>query len=128
MLTVVRMNVTTGNGRALAGHWPRCAGTGTRIVMDAGVATCPTCGRNNVAIRRGKLAGAAIDVLPFEPPPADHPLLVAWRDVKDPCHDRVILNPHSAFYSEEGLLDMRVKGSQACRRALLGEPLRNIVN
>jgi len=80
------------------------------------------------AIRSGKLAGAAIDVLPFEPPPADHPLLVAWRDPADPCHDRVILNPHAAFYSEEGLLDMRVKGAQACRRALLGEPLRNVVN
>jgi C-terminal binding protein len=80
------------------------------------------------AIRSGKLAGAAIDVLPAEPPPEDHPLLVAWRNPQDPCHDRVILNPHSAFYSEEGLLDMRVKGAQACRRALLDEPLRNVVN
>lgn len=80
------------------------------------------------AIRSGKLAGAAIDVLPSEPPPDDHPLLAAWRNPKDPCHDRVILNPHSAFYSEEGLLDMRVKGAQACRRAVLGEPLRNVVN
>jgi D-3-phosphoglycerate dehydrogenase/C-terminal binding protein len=80
------------------------------------------------AIRSGRLAGAGIDVLPFEPPPEDHPLLAAWRDPGDPCHDRVILNPHSAFYSEEGLLDMRVKGAQAVRRALLGEPLRNVVN
>ena len=80
------------------------------------------------AIRSGKLAGAAIDVLAQEPPSNDHPLLVAWRDPNDPCHDRVILNPHSAFYSEEGLLDMRVKGAQACRRALLDEPLRNVVN
>jgi D-3-phosphoglycerate dehydrogenase/C-terminal binding protein len=80
------------------------------------------------AIRSGKLAGAAIDVLPQEPPPEDHPLLVAWRDPADPCHDRVIMNPHAAFYSEEGLLDMRVKGAQACRRALLGEVLRNVVN
>jgi C-terminal binding protein len=80
------------------------------------------------AIRSGKVAGAAIDVLPEEPPPENHPLLVAWRDPADPCHDRVIINPHSAFYSEEGLLDMRVKGAQACRRALLGEQLRNVVN
>lgn len=80
------------------------------------------------AIRSGKLAGAAIDVLPVEPPPENHPLLVAWRDQNDPCHDRVIMNPHAAFYAEEGLLDMRVKGSQACRRALLDEPLRNVVN
>ncbi|HXD84903.1 MAG TPA: C-terminal binding protein [Urbifossiella sp.] len=80
------------------------------------------------AIRSGQLAGAGIDVLPDEPPPDDHPLLAAWRNPNDPCHDRVILNPHSAFYSEEGLRDMRVKGAQACRRALLGEPLRNVVN
>jgi phosphoglycerate dehydrogenase-like enzyme len=80
------------------------------------------------AIRSGRLAGAGIDVFPHEPPPADHPLVVAWRDPSDPCHDRVVLNPHAAFYSEEGLLDIRVKASRACRRALLGEPLRNVVN
>jgi D-3-phosphoglycerate dehydrogenase/C-terminal binding protein len=80
------------------------------------------------AIRSGQLAGAGIDVVPHEPPPADHPLIAAWRNPDDPCHDRVIINPHAAFYSEEGLLDMRVKGAQACRRALLGEPLRNVVN
>jgi D-3-phosphoglycerate dehydrogenase/C-terminal binding protein len=80
------------------------------------------------AIASGKLAGAGIDVLPFEPPPDDHPLLAAWRDPNHPAHDRVIINPHSAFYAEEGLLDMRVKGASACRRALLGEPLRNVVN
>ena len=80
------------------------------------------------AIKSGKLAGAAIDVLPHEPPPADHPLIVAWRDPNHPAHDRVIVNPHAAFYSEEGLRDMRVKGAEACRRALLGLPLRNVVN
>jgi D-3-phosphoglycerate dehydrogenase/C-terminal binding protein len=80
------------------------------------------------AIKSGKLAGAAIDVLEQEPPPDDHPLLVAWRDPNHPAHDRLIVNPHAAFYAEEGLKDMRVKGSQACRRALLGEPLRNVVN
>ena len=60
--------------------------------------------------------------------PADHPLLVAWRDPKHSAYDRLIVNPHSAFYSEEGLMDMRTKGADACRRALLGLPLRNVVN
>ena len=60
--------------------------------------------------------------------PADHPLLVAWRDLTHPCHTRVVLNAHNAFYSEEGVRDMRVKGSEACRRALLGQPLRNVIN
>ena len=80
------------------------------------------------ALASGRLAGAGIDVLPQEPPAADDPLLVAWRDREHPAFERLIINPHAAFYSEEGLLDMRVKGSEACRSALLGEPLRNIVN
>ena len=80
------------------------------------------------AIASGKLAGAAIDVLVDEPPAKDNPLLSAWRDPKHPAYTRLIINPHSAFYSEEGLADMRIKGSQACRNALLGNPLRNIIN
>lgn len=80
------------------------------------------------AIRSGQLAGAGIDVFPVEPPPVDHPLVTAWRDPKDPCFDRVIITPHSAFYSEEGLMHIRVKTAEACRRALTGQPLRNRVN
>jgi D-3-phosphoglycerate dehydrogenase/C-terminal binding protein len=80
------------------------------------------------AIRSGQLAGAGIDVLETEPPAADNPLVAAWRDPSDPCHNRVIINPHAAFYCEEGLLDIRIKASEACRRALTGQPLRNIVN
>jgi len=80
------------------------------------------------ALASGRLSGAGIDVLECEPPDDDHPLLQAWRDPDHPAHDRLIVNPHSAFYCEEGLTDMRVKGAEACRRAVLGEPIRNIVN
>jgi D-3-phosphoglycerate dehydrogenase/C-terminal binding protein len=80
------------------------------------------------AITSGHLRGAAIDVLETEPPPPDHPLIVAWRDPQHPAHGRIIINPHSAFYSEEGLVDMRVKGSQNCRRALVGQAPYNVVN
>jgi len=80
------------------------------------------------ALESGHLGGAGIDVLEQEPPDPNLPLVRAWRDPAHPAHDRLILTPHAAFYSEEGLMDMRVKGSENCRRALLGEPLRNVVN
>ncbi|HSU55115.1 MAG TPA: C-terminal binding protein [Candidatus Dormibacteraeota bacterium] len=80
------------------------------------------------AIRSGQLAGAGIDVLPVEPPAVDDSLIKAWRDPQDPCHERVMIAPHAAFYCEEGLQDIRVKAAETCRRALLGQSLRNVVN
>jgi len=80
------------------------------------------------AILSGQLAGAGIDVYEKEPPSDDDPLLAAWRNPEHPAHHRLILTPHAAFYSEAGLMDMRLKAAEACRRAVLGLPLRNIVN
>ncbi len=80
------------------------------------------------ALASGRLAGAGIDVLPEEPPAVDDALIRAWRDPTHAAYHRLIVNPHAAFYSEEGLMDMRTKGADSCRRALLGQPLRNVVN
>ncbi|MEM9018572.1 MAG: C-terminal binding protein, partial [Verrucomicrobiota bacterium] len=54
------------------------------------------------ALHDGILAGAGIDVLETEPPPADSSVLRAWRDSDHPAHDRLLLNPHAAFHCEEG--------------------------
>jgi len=80
------------------------------------------------AVESGHLAGVGIDVLPHEPPLSLDPLIAAWRNPNHPAYHRVLINPHSAFYSEEGLLDMRTKGAAACRLALLGRPILTIVN
>jgi C-terminal binding protein len=80
------------------------------------------------ALVSGQLEGVGIDVLPVEPPVGIEPLIAAWKDAAHPAHHRIIINPHAAFYSEEGLMDMRIKGAEACRRALTGEPIRNVVN
>jgi D-3-phosphoglycerate dehydrogenase/C-terminal binding protein len=79
-------------------------------------------------LESGRLAGAGIDVLDQEPPDSDYPLVRAWRDPTHPAHDRLILTPHAAFYSQEGLEDMRRKGCENVRRALLGQPPRNVIN
>ncbi len=80
------------------------------------------------AVTTGHLSGAGIDVLEIEPPPPDHPLVRAWRDPAHPAHDRIILNPHAAFYTEEGAREMRAKGSRNCRRVLLGQTPHNVIN
>ena len=50
------------------------------------------------ALDDGEIAGAALDVLPIEPPPVNFVLL---------GRDNVILTPHTAFYSEEALLNLQ---------------------
>jgi D-3-phosphoglycerate dehydrogenase len=71
------------------------------------------------AMDRGIVAGAGLDVLPQEPPPDDHALL------RDP---RVILSPHSAFYSVEGEKELRRKAAQnLIDWALTGRPTYVVV-
>ena len=100
---------------------------GSYLVNTArgGIVDCAALPR---ALSTGHLAGAGIDVLEKEPPAPDDPLLTAWRDPQHPAHHRLILNPHLAWYCEDGQSEMRRKGAETCRRALLGLPLRNVVN
>jgi D-3-phosphoglycerate dehydrogenase len=53
-------------------------------------------------VAEGRLAGVGLDVLPVEPVPAGHPFL------EDP---RVILSPHSAFYSVASEVELRRKAA-----------------
>jgi D-3-phosphoglycerate dehydrogenase len=55
------------------------------------------------ALDRGTLSGLGLDVLPVEPIPADSRLL---------GHPRVILSPHSAFYSVEAEQELRRKAAR----------------
>jgi D-3-phosphoglycerate dehydrogenase / 2-oxoglutarate reductase len=55
------------------------------------------------ALQSGQLAGAALDVLPDEPPPKGHPLLT---------HPRALITPHVAWYSAEAEVELRRKAAQ----------------
>ena len=79
------------------------------------------------ALREGRIAGAGVDVLPAEPPSADEPLVQLWREAGE-SNANLILTPHTAFYSVEGLQEMRTKAAEEIVRALRGENLLNCVN
>jgi D-3-phosphoglycerate dehydrogenase len=71
------------------------------------------------ALESGQLAGAALDVQDPEPPALDEPPY---------NHPHVIVTPHSAFISQESLLDLRTRASNQVVQCLHGEVPDNLVN
>jgi D-3-phosphoglycerate dehydrogenase / 2-oxoglutarate reductase len=70
------------------------------------------------ALDAGEIAGAALDVMTQEPP-VNSPLV---------GNRKVILTPHTSFYSEESLVELQTKASQEVVNVLSGKPPRNPVN
>jgi len=71
------------------------------------------------ALRNGHLGGAALDVAPIEPLPADHPL---WR------FDNVVMTPHTAGASQlRGPRNIR-RFCENLRRAQTGDALLGVVD
>ncbi len=72
-----------------------------------------------LALDEGWIAGAALDVLIIEPPPADHPLL---------GRPNVIVTPHVAFASVEAVTELRRRAAEHVAFVLRGERPPHIVN
>jgi D-3-phosphoglycerate dehydrogenase / 2-oxoglutarate reductase len=71
------------------------------------------------AIREGRIAGAALDVLEVEPLPMDHPI----RSLP-----RVLLTPHAAWYSEASEPELRRRAARIVAQALKGERPASLLN
>lgn len=70
------------------------------------------------ALDREALAGAALDVLVDEPPAADNRLL---------HHPRVLVTPHSAWYSDAAAIELRTRGIGAVVDVLAGRRPADLV-
>jgi glycerate dehydrogenase len=72
------------------------------------------------ALRAGEIGGAGIDVLPEEPPPADHPLLAA--DIPN-----LIVTPHVAWAAQEARQRALDQVTENIADFLRGGTLRRVV-
>jgi phosphoglycerate dehydrogenase-like enzyme len=80
------------------------------------------------ALKSDRIAGAGLDVLPREPPDADHPLIHAFRAKEPWLAGRFLLTPHAAFFSAAGMADLRRKPVETVVAYLRDGTLRNCVN
>jgi D-3-phosphoglycerate dehydrogenase len=71
------------------------------------------------AINDGYVAGAALDVYEFEPPPQDHPL-VGMKNV--------IATPHLAASTSDAQINVAIEAAELVRDALLQGRYANVVN
>jgi C-terminal binding protein len=73
------------------------------------------------AMREDIISGAGLDVVPLEPIPDDdvHPLIQAYRRKETWLEGRLVITPHTAFYSPEAYDEIRVKSVECMRRVLI---------
>jgi phosphoglycerate dehydrogenase-like enzyme len=79
-------------------------------------------------LKSGHLAGVGVDVVPVEPPVEPVPeLMRAYRAREAWTLGRLIITPHSAFYSPQAWDDIRSKSAETMRAALLGPRVQNVI-
>ena len=79
-------------------------------------------------LKDGYLRAAAIDVFPTEPPDPMPKLLQALQNNETWLQQRLLVTPHTAWYSVDSALDLRRKSVETVLQYLRDHKLRNYVN
>lgn len=78
-------------------------------------------------LKSGHLAGVGLDVVPVEPPVEPVPELIRAYRAREPWTiGRLVITPHSAFYTPQAWDDIRSKGAETMAAALAGKP-QNVI-
>lgn len=80
------------------------------------------------AMKDGTVLAAGLDVLPEEPANLERPLIKAWVDNEDWIKHRLVITPHSAFFTPESVRDIRAFSARTAARFLRDGRLENCVN
>ena len=80
------------------------------------------------AMKDGTVLAAGLDELPQEPPSTDSPLIGAWMRNEPWIRHRLLVTPHSAFYTPESMRDIRAFSARTAVRYLRSGRLENCVN
>ena len=80
------------------------------------------------AMKDGTVQAAGLDVLPEEPANPQRRLIAAWQKNEDWIRHRLLLTPHSAFYTPESFRDNRAFAARTAARFLRDGRLENCVN
>jgi glycerate dehydrogenase len=69
------------------------------------------------ALRKNKIAAAALDVISREPPPADHPIIQAAAELEN-----LLVTPHTAWSAREARERLLEQVKENIAAFLRGEP------
>ena len=80
------------------------------------------------AMRDDTVLAAGLDVLPDEPANLNAPLIAAWHSNEEWIKHRLVVTPHSAFFTPESVRDIRAFAARTAARYLREGRLANCVN
>jgi len=76
----------------------------------------------------GTVLAAGLDVLPDEPANPDKKLIKAWQGNEEWIRHRLLITPHSAFFTPQSMYDIRSFSARTAARYLRDGRLENCVN
>ena len=80
------------------------------------------------ALQNNTVLAAGLDVLPDEPANLDKRLIAAWHNGDEWLRHRLLVTPHSAFFTPQSMRDIRSFSGRTAARYLRDGRLENCVN